>query len=272
MRHEIIVITPYKAQQMLKNNTDNPRILRNLHVDSLSKTMLLGFWKEEHNDDICITKSGKVANGQHRLHAIVKSGVTLNMSVKYDMSEDCGLHMDKGLLRSSADTARQMGILNATWIISGIKYYLALKKGIHASSASISSMGIVEDEIFQEYYCRESFWIDAQKKSVSYYNSLNRYLPPSFIMGYMVVFSEIDASSSILFFDKLCNQTGYTDKDPIKLLRQFLEKDNAEKHKNKFTTLYKSALFIKAWNAFRGGKQLSIIKWDKSRDVFPTPI
>lgn len=58
--------------RILGGNIDN-RPLRPSHVQDLAHAMRSGQWRATH-ESILVDVNGVVADGQHRLHAIVESG------------------------------------------------------------------------------------------------------------------------------------------------------------------------------------------------------
>lgn len=101
-------ITPAKAEKMLDRNTGN-RKLRDGVVEKYAADMRDGHWTE------CIVPiafydNGDIADGQHRLWAILESGTTQRFFVLRDLRREAGLNIDTGLGRSLVDNARISGI------------------------------------------------------------------------------------------------------------------------------------------------------------------
>lgn len=86
MQHEIINIGPELATKYLQYNTKN-RSINWRHVEFLSNQMAAGDWRE-NGDTVRFTKSGVLADGQQRLHAIIKSGTTVPTLVVTGLDED----------------------------------------------------------------------------------------------------------------------------------------------------------------------------------------
>lgn len=101
-------ITPDKAKLWLNRNTSN-RKLRDGYVEKYASDMRAGKWTE------CIVpivfyENGDIADGQHRLWAIVESNMTQRFFVMHGLSKEAGLNVDTGLGRSLVDNARISGI------------------------------------------------------------------------------------------------------------------------------------------------------------------
>lgn len=84
MKLSIELITPKLADEYLARNTNNYRKINHANVKKYAEDMKEGKW-EENAEPISFSPSGVLLNGQHRLAAIVKSGVSVNMVVARDV-------------------------------------------------------------------------------------------------------------------------------------------------------------------------------------------
>lgn len=92
MQTEQRIISPDLAAQYLKLNTKN-RIINWPHVDFLASQMSCGLYRN-NGDTIRFTKSNVLADGQHRLHAIIKSGISIPMLIVTGLDEDIVNYID----------------------------------------------------------------------------------------------------------------------------------------------------------------------------------
>ena len=104
MKTVIETITPFIAKIYLKANTDN-RPLRPSHVKTLAYDMKNGHWQVTHQG-IAFDDTGRLIDGQHRLHAIVEAGVPVEMSVTRGCSASAFSILDRGANRSASDILR----------------------------------------------------------------------------------------------------------------------------------------------------------------------
>lgn len=101
------MISPKYAEELLKLNTNNRKV-RQSKVDSLAESMKKGEW-ELSNDAITISEGNVLLNGQHRLLAVVKSGVPCNF-ILYTGAPDSSFGiMDTPSLRRVSDVISRMG-------------------------------------------------------------------------------------------------------------------------------------------------------------------
>jgi hypothetical protein len=101
------MITPDRAVELLERNTIN-RPLRQHYIEGLADMMRRGEWGKTH-EGIAVDEAGNILDGQHRLWAIVESGVTLAMLVSYGQSRGTRLFIDSGLRRTLHDAITLVG-------------------------------------------------------------------------------------------------------------------------------------------------------------------
>jgi len=103
IRFELVDITPDKAAEMLTRNRGNRKVTEN-QVRQYAVDMQQNNWRITHQP-VAIGSDGNLIDGQHRLHAIVKSGVSVNMYVAhYSTSESVlSLPIDVHKKRSVTD-------------------------------------------------------------------------------------------------------------------------------------------------------------------------
>lgn len=106
MKTQIINVTPMMAMEWLKLLPDKfERDLREQYVTYLAGEMRNKRWHLIHQG-ISISDKKHLLDGQHRLHAIVRSGCTVPMLVATDVDEIGFADIDRGMNRSVADALR----------------------------------------------------------------------------------------------------------------------------------------------------------------------
>lgn len=96
------LITPETAAMWLTKNVSNrrPRVML---VDYLSRQIKSGEWQSDHPQPIVFSDIGRLIDGQHRLMAIVKSGVAVKASVMYGARDSLQEYLDTGISRTLED-------------------------------------------------------------------------------------------------------------------------------------------------------------------------
>jgi len=99
--HGVETVTPKKAELYLNKNSIN-RPLREGRVEKYSADMASGTWTA-CTAPIVFYENGDIADGQHRLYAIVESGQAQEFMVVRNFPRDAALNIDTGLPRSFTD-------------------------------------------------------------------------------------------------------------------------------------------------------------------------
>lgn len=98
----IETITPEKAQEYLERNVRN-RVINSRSVDSLVRDIKAGSFYLTHQG-IAFYDDGTLADGQHRLTAIVLAGRPVQMMVTRYMPHDTKIAIDYGMKRGFEDS------------------------------------------------------------------------------------------------------------------------------------------------------------------------
>jgi hypothetical protein len=109
---QLVKIDPEKAKIYLANNRDN-RIVKASTVSKYADDMKNGFWQKSHQG-IAFFEDGMLADGQHRLHAIIESGATIEMMVTNGLTRESGFAIDRNAPRTAADAIKIAD--SSTWI------------------------------------------------------------------------------------------------------------------------------------------------------------
>lgn len=97
----IETITPDKARFYLQFNTNN-RPLRASHIKALAFDMMNGDWQVTHQG-IAFDTTGRLIDGQHRLYAIIESGISIQIPITRGCSSSSFSILDRGANRSPSD-------------------------------------------------------------------------------------------------------------------------------------------------------------------------
>jgi hypothetical protein len=131
-------ITPQRAMEMLGNAFEGQRNLRNSYVARLANEMASGQWRL--SPDCLVVIKGQLANGQHRLNAVIKSHKACPFVVMSSNDDELYKVIDCGMKRTLADALMHTKNANsvasaATWIL---KYDHGLLGRTHGGSTAMS--------------------------------------------------------------------------------------------------------------------------------------
>ncbi|MFD0393422.1 hypothetical protein ACFQ3Z_16450 [Streptomyces nogalater] len=116
VKAEFVVITPDVARDMLRRNTHN-RPIRQNRVNANVRMMLAGQW-DVNGEAVKIAHDGTILDGQHRLLAVVKSGVTITTLVVTGLPLKAQDTMDGGAKRTAGDVFALRGEHNSAILAS----------------------------------------------------------------------------------------------------------------------------------------------------------
>lgn len=105
-------VTPELALEWLANNQNN-RNLRQSDVDYLRDCILSGTWRTTHQG-IAFYEDGTLADGQHRLHAIVDAGIGVYVNVTRGLPMENADAIDRGIPRNNRDHLHFRGVKSDT--------------------------------------------------------------------------------------------------------------------------------------------------------------
>lgn len=194
------IITPEKASDLLETNTENRKISKGT-VEAYANDMLAGNWDESVGVAISIDKDGVLRDGQHRLSAIVQSGVSIRMWVCRNVSND-GIY-DNNRKRSNSD---QISILRSDFEnVYKSNRYISVARAIiiNNSNPSINRRAVTPKEIID--------FTEAHKEDLDgFFLNVPQTTVPKISMAvvhlslYMAYIAGVDISDIVDFYDILC--------------------------------------------------------------------
>ena len=126
-------ITPAIAKQMLEMNKGNFRPIDVSRVKRYASDMVSGKWL--FNGEAIKTNGVMLLDGQHRLEAIVMSGITVETLVVEGLDTSSAISMDKGASRTVASWLKHEGIANAVCVGAIARHALVYEKGLWSHQA-----------------------------------------------------------------------------------------------------------------------------------------
>lgn len=102
---KIVDVTPNIAASLLRRANFRNRKVKPAVVKKYAKIMASGDWKFSP-ETISISKTGRLLNGQHRMMAVVHSGVTCRFLFATGFDDEVFSVLDRGSTRTKADALR----------------------------------------------------------------------------------------------------------------------------------------------------------------------
>lgn len=248
----IMEITPGLATLWLQKNIRN-RPLSDSLVAQYQRDMKAGHWSLT-TEPIIFDCDGNLSNGQHRLMAAVRSGCSFDTWVNWGAQPASMKDVDMGKKRTLGDELAIEGVANATLKAAVAQHIWRWECG---QSQSTNSRHPTRSEV-ADVLARHD--IDSSVK----------WKPGARGAGYrstaLAVFihyrlARIDRDAADVFFEYLYSGAGLRENDPILKLRNRLI--NRAFH---LTPREMEMLTYKAWNAWRRGSAVKVLKWSENLD------
>jgi hypothetical protein len=130
MKTRIEKIGPTLAKSYIESNYGKQRNLSESHVVHLAQQMKAGQW-ECNGEPIIFDENNNLIDGQHRLNAIIRSGVEIDTLVVSGVKQSAFVTINSGKSRSNSDVFSIKGTANynniATCVNGVMNYRRALK-------------------------------------------------------------------------------------------------------------------------------------------------
>jgi len=265
---EVVDITPGMAEQMIGHNTHN-RNIRHLDVSGYARDMAAGDWQYTA-EPIRFDTNGVLIDGQHRLLAIIESGVTVRALIAYGLEPESQHAVDTGIPRKFHDVLKLRGEANSHTLAAVVAAVGMWERGFRRLGDGNRSLKLTNP---QKLHVLESH---PELRAVS--TNATRVashcaLPASLIGLCWWLFDAIDSEDTTYFFDRLASDTDHAKGDPIYELRRTAAESKDVRGERSRTWLL--AITIKAWNAYRNGDKVSLYRYrtgGSRPEQFPEPI
>lgn len=262
--YDVKDVTPALAEKWLNQNTHN-RNLRDKAVLAYARDMEAGNWAE-NGESIKFAKDGTLLDGQHRLSAVVLSGVTVKMFVVTGLDNGSQETMDDGRKRSLSDALHLRGESNAVVLGSLLRRALMWEMGQYRNTGAYTPTN-TECLAFLGTHpeTRGSATVAVSLRKPS-------NLPASVLGLTHWVFSDIDTDDATWFFDRLGTGAGLEQYHPVWTLRKRAAEIAQDQGRIPEDMLL--AFVIKTWNAYRDGNEMRLLRFKPGGampEKFPQP-
>lgn len=261
---EVVVVTPKVAAEMLLSNTSN-RNVRPTVVGRYARDMAAGEWTL-NGETIKVSETGVILDGQHRLHAVVKAGVAVTMFVVSGLPDSVQPTVDRGLPRNIADAFRLRGEINVTELAAAVSQAILLKSPsptMNGENWPSTSEAIRYLDAHPNI--RESIHVGDRVRKLNGFAA-------STAAALHHIFSEIDQEDADTFWSLYVEGANLPSDSPILRLRELMFRERTAPRRMNRSRLF--AVTIKAWNAWRRGQPMQLLKWKvggSNPESFPRP-
>lgn len=252
---EQILVTPEIAAEMLQHNEHN-RNLRPGVVKTYARDMTAGNWRAT-GEAIKFDWHGRMVDGQHRLHAIIESGASVSITVIRGLDPETQTVMDVGAKRSPMDALRWNGVTaNVSELAAMARIAKAHDSGQlqNAASALGGESRITNSEVLE--------WVEKTPLSnvaASMGRRFHRGIggTPSAVGFAALKMLEVDEVDALEFLSSTAEFRTQGSRDPRSVLIRTLARLKGDRVY--MAPALQLALIFRAWNAWRGQRQLATL-------------
>lgn len=260
VRSDVEIVSQEAARRWLAETNTLNRSIRSRKVDEYRSQMLAGEFLAT-GEPIIFDWNGVLVSGQHRLLAFTESGLP-PMAFVVVRGVDPAVRdvVDTGIKRTLGDTFRLHGIQDSNNVAAAVGWYWRYTEGKmrwpNIRPSNITSLALIDEH---------PGLIPATKIGQRIRRATGG--PCGLYGALFYVFDGIDHETAVEFTEQIVQGTLLQSGDPAFAFRRLWA--NVSKSR-KPETVYVAALFIKAWNACRAGKQVQTLIWrPASGESFP---
>lgn len=261
-RTRVEMVDPATAACYLSLNKNN-RPLSQDTVLRYAEMMKRGEWTLV-GDAIAIDTNGELRNGQHRLQAVVESGVPCQFLILENADPDSFPAYDCGRRRTASQIFAMKEIPNYCSVSSIVNKVLTLRGG---NTGKHNARGQKSNQqMLDEYYSDVEGYRRADRLAASLYTN-SRSFGQSALGAYIYILEHDlhHPAVKVEYFFKSVFSMKSSENPMLEMFRIRLIEDMASQ--KKMQPLYRFALLVKCWNAYVEGKRLKCLKWLESEEI-----
>jgi len=237
------------------NGRARNRPIDDKRVDALSRDIYNQRWAI-NGQTIKFDYTGQLLDGQHRLSAILRSGVAIPLLVVTGLDPEVFFTLDIGASRPFADHLREDDIRNYNEIQAALRAIWRIEQG------SVGRGDIITNSEMLDMWDRHPDIIDYASGSNRNKKKLNRYLA----IAFQYLFSRVDPIKAAQFFKELSDLENMGPDHPILVLSNELS-DRASKKRGLVPEHQRVVLIIKAWNHWINGETVKALTVTRKEPV-----
>lgn len=235
---EVVWLTPAMAELLLEVNENN-RHLRERKVDDYTTDIKNGDWSL-NGESIKIAKDGRLNDGQHRCHAVIKAGRPIQTVVVFGVERSSRMTVDQGAVRTTGNYLAMSGTKSANHVAAIAAWVWRFENGYFLNRRVAPTKMQVAQTAANNPCIVKSLEAIPCGKGVGRSRSVLAFCH--------FLFAKRSPVHADAFMLRLCLADGLTRRDPIFHCRERLITDRTMRAPEKIE------LLIRTWNAHRKGK------------------
>ena len=251
-------ITPELARQWLNASNKNNRNIDWKRVDDYASIMEKGEFLVT-NDAIGFDINNRLFNGQHRLWAIVKSGVTVDQVVMHNANPDVFKVADQGKRRTNAQTLSTMGYDNTQILSTVVNLVIRWEAGsLIEKTKPVSSIETIS--------CIKRWPILVECTNIAHrYTGKKGISFSASVVAFTIWLANFDSQKDeyVEWIKHVAAGVGFSPDSPeIALHRRFRNKLGSSREE----MMEQCALLIKAYHYSKIGRKIQTLVWSAEND------
>lgn len=253
----VVCITPALAEKLYTSNTENQRNVSPANLEKITQSITNGTFMLNGESIVC-SKSGRLLNGQHRVLAVMNTGIPIWSVLVEGVDDACFITFDSGKARSFANALQISGEVNSHHLSSAVtrlSEYIAdpTSVGSRAPMSHADLHGLLQAHLGLADSCT--------------YLAGHAFAPGSRAGWLHYLASKVNQEFTNRFFDSLKSGEMLRSDCPIFRLRERLLKDRS--NISKIPPRDSLALLVKAWNYYAAGRTCGVLRWNSDSEKFP---
>lgn len=252
-------ITPEKAREYLADNITNRNVTKRT-VASFARDMKAGRWQIT-GDSIRFNTSGKLFDGQHRLHACIAAGVDLTTFVVRGIPDTAVDVIDSGRMRMAHDVLAMHGYANAHMLASASRWLMVMRQGLQSTADALAILKPSHNEVL-DVVTRHPKLVDSCVVAKNPKGTLPSLLAAMHYVGKEILKTQVPEDKSFyadhfakVFVD---GQTFFSVGDPALKLREMVLADQLRGVTPTAKTHYINMVYV--WNAFSDNRSIATFR------------
>lgn len=274
---ETVIMTPEDAAKLLAvSEGQAQRSVRKPVVERIARAIQAGQWQVTHQA-IALDASGVVLDGQHRLHAIVRAGMPVEVQVARDVPRKAFEVIDTGATRSPGDVLRIAGHLNVHVLAASARMVLTYEHIVGTTDSWETRSRFSASDILHEVESGRGLILNqaAHEASVTARN-LGRNGFTTWLAALYVILRTwpgVQRDTAADFLHALREGADLSPGSPILTLRRYLSSDGGLVRANGGERAQIGlATSIKAFNRWTAGDTSQLLAFRVGIERMPAPV
>lgn len=271
----VMTVTPALATEWLARQGANRKVSPRV-VDRYADAIRRGEWRLT-GEAIKFDTNGDLADGQHRLQAVVLAGLPIETYVVYGIEPAAFDVMDTGRVRTGVDILYLHGYTSSTMLLhAAARFLIIIERWQEERYGPIPYLNTRWGSYGQTTTAQVLAYVLAHPELEDGLHTAQHVFQKNIPGGrglwggLLCWFGRFDADDADDFAEKVASGADLAASDPILMLRHALFE--ARTTHARLNELWAAAIIIKAWNAYRTKKNIGVLRFSLKGERFPEPV